>query len=455
MTVDKPFTELLPRGTSEHRLVRWLREAAPYVIQHRHKTFVLMLGGDAIDSPALRELVHDIALLDSLGVRIVMVHGIRSQLDGKLAARGAQGTFVRSIRVTDSDTLQLAIESCSLVRAKLETLLAMGLANAPVHAEPVRVASGNVITAKPAGIIDGVDLQHAGRVRKIDGDAINRLLDAGNIVLLSPLGYAPSGEAFSLTCSEVAAEVAVALQADKLIVLCDTNELGEPGNSGAAGTPREMSLEYAEQCVQQNPQAPGWLAAAAMAVRAGVPRAHLLHHSKDGALLQELFTVDGAGTLISAQHFESTRPASAADLPAIIELITPLEQSGVLVERDRAQLAQELHHFTVVEREGMLVALAALYPYCETGEKNPHIAEIACITTHPDYRRESRGAELLQALEEKARNSGIQQLFVLTTQTTHWFMERGFAEATLAELPQQRQAMYNYQRQSRVLIKDI
>ncbi|MGB5324863.1 MAG: amino-acid N-acetyltransferase [Pseudomonadales bacterium] len=451
MSNDTTFTEQLPDADTQHKLVRWLREAAPYVIQHRRKTFVIMLGSDAIDSPALHSIVHDIALLNSLGVRVVLVHGVRTQLDKKLAERAVASQFVRSIRITDSATLELAIEACSLVRTKLETLLSMGLANSPIHGEPVRVASGNVITARPAGVIDGCDLQHAGLVRKVDTGAINRLLDMGNLVLLSPLGYSPSGAAFSLTCSDVAGEVAAALGAEKLIVFCNP----EPLADAHGAQPRELSLADTSAMLQANPQAPAWLRAAANAVHAGVHRAHLLNHAQDGALLQELFTVDGAGTLLSQARFEITRQAVESDLPAIIEIIAPLEQSGVLVARDRAQLAGELHHFTVVEREGMLVALAALYPYCEGSEANPHIAEIACITTHPDYRNASRGTDLLTALEIKARNSGISKLFVLTTQTTHWFLEHGFREVAIAELPEQRQALYNYQRNSKVLLKSI
>ncbi|NNM11496.1 MAG: amino-acid N-acetyltransferase [Pseudomonadales bacterium] len=452
MSNEHKFTNQLPdeQGT-QHKLVRWLREAAPYVIQHRHKTFVIMLGSDAIDGANLGNIVHDIALLNSLGVRVVLVHGIRTQLDAKLAQQGTVSTFVNAMRVTDSETLQQVIESCSLVRARLEILLAKGLANSPIHGDAVRVASSNVITAKPAGVIDGTDLQHAGLVRKVDTTAINRLLDMGNLVLLSPMGYSPGGDAFSLTCSDVACEVAVALNADKIIVMCDASALAQ--QSGQA--PRELSLDSAEALAENANPKVAWLSAAVKAVRTGVSRAHLLRHEEDGALLQELFTVDGAGTLLSRKKFETTREASAEDLPAIIEMIAPLEKAGVLVERNRDQLAAELHHFTVMEREGMLVAVAALYPFAKAGEKDVSIGEIACITTHPDYRNAARASELLAIIEARAKRAKIDTLFVLTTQTSHWFIERGFREGDLSELPEQKQALYNYQRQSKVLFKKI
>ncbi|NNC54138.1 MAG: amino-acid N-acetyltransferase, partial [Pseudomonadales bacterium] len=338
--------------------------------------------------------VHDIALLNSLGVRIVIVHGVRRQLETKLAAAGIQSQFVNNWRVSDRATLEAAIQACSLVRAELETKLSMGLPNSPMHGARVRVASGNMITARPAGIVEGIDLQHTGLVRKFDCDAINALLEMSNVVLLSPLGYSPAGEAFSLAYDHVASELAIALGADKLLVFCQPGE--ELMDQGALL--RELSLQQAQQLLEQagGQQAPAYLQAAVQAVSGGVPRAHLLDFALDGALLQELFTVDGAGTLISQRSFETIRAASTEDIPAIIELITPLENSGALVRRERTQLAEEIERFTVIEREGLLVALAALYPYTDDESKQAVAAEIACIATHPDYRNQARAAQLLQ-----------------------------------------------------------
>ena len=430
------------------QLIRWFRQATPYINAHRGKTFVMMLSGEAVAHPNISNIIHDIALLNSLGTRIVIVHGLRAQLDAKLEQQNIKSQFVQGYRVSDQLTMDAAIQASSLIRSQLETRLSMGLPNSPMHGARVRVASANVITAKPAGIINGVDLQHTGLVRKIDTVAMNTLLDLGNVVLLSPLGYSPTGEAFSLSYKQVASEIAIALQADKLIAFTDRD-----GISDAQGQLlRELDPASAQKNIADQDQNSEFIRCAKTAiasVEGGVPRAHLMHYANDGALLQELYTVDGAGTLILSANFEVTRQANEDDIPAIIDIISPLEEQGVLVRRDRDKLEDEINYFTVVEREGLIVALAALYPYdCDSGE-------IACIVTHPDYRNGTRGANLLNTLEANARAAGIQRVFVLTTQTAHWFIENGFTEIGLDDLPKAKQSLYNYQRKSKVLSKKL
>jgi len=444
---------LSPLGNSDgnqdySQLIRWFRQATPYINAHRGKTFVMMLSGEAVAHPNISNIIHDIALLNSLGTRIVIVHGLRAQLDAKLEQQNIESQFVQGFRVSDQATMDAAIQASSLIRSQLETRLSMGLPNSPMHGARVRVASANVITAKPAGIIDGIDLQHTGLVRKIDTVAMNTLLDLGNVVLLSPLGYSPTGEAFSLSYKQVASEIAIALQVDKLIAFTDRD-----GISNAQGQLlRELDPASAQNNIADQDQNSEFIRCAKTAiasVEGGVPRAHLMHYANDGALLQELYTVDGAGTLIQSANFEVTRQATEDDIPAIIDIISPLEKQGVLVRRDRDKLEEEIDYFTVVEREGLIVALAALYPYdCDNGE-------IACIVTHPDYRNGTRGANLLNTLEVNARAAGIQRVFVLTTQTAHWFIENGFSEIQLDDLPEAKQSLYNYQRKSKVLSKKL
>ena len=444
---------LSPIGNSDgnqdySQLIRWFRQATPYINAHRGKTFVMMLSGEAVAHPNISNIIHDIALLNSLGTRIVIVHGLRAQLDAKLEQQNIESQFVQGFRVSDQATMDAAIQASSLIRSQLETRLSMGLPNSPMHGARVRVASANVITAKPAGIIDGIDLQHTGLVRKIDTVAMNTLLDLGNVVLLSPLGYSPTGEAFSLSYKQVASEIAIALQVDKLIAFTDRD-----GISNAQGQLlRELDPASAQNNIADQDQNSEFIRCAKTAiasVEGGVPRAHLMHYANDGALLQELYTVDGAGTLIQSANFEVTRQATEDDIPAIIDIISPLEKQGVLVRRDRDKLEEEIDYFTVVEREGLIVALAALYPYdCDSGE-------IACIVTHPDYRNGTRGANLLNTLEVNARAAGIQRVFVLTTQTAHWFIENGFSEIQLDDLPEAKQSLYNYQRKSKVLSKKL
>ena len=430
------------------QLIRWFRQATPYINAHRGKTFVIMLSGEAVADNNISNIIHDIALLNSLGTRIVIVHGVRAQLDKKLEQLNINSQFIQGMRVSDQATMDASIQACSLIRSQLETKLSMGLANSPMHGTRVRVASANVITAKPAGIIDGIDLQHTGLVRKIDTVAMNTLLDLGNVVLLSPLGYSPTGEAFSLSYQQVASEIAIALQADKLIAFTD-----QDGISNTEGELiRELNPTTAQASIARQDQNNEFMRCAKTAiasVEGGVPRAHLMNYANDGALLQELYTVDGAGTLILSANFEVTRQANAEDIPAILDIISPLEEQGVLVKRERDKLEDEIDYFTVIEREGLIIALAALYPYADNN------GEIACIVTHPDYRKGARGASLLNTIETNARASGINKVFVLTTQTAHWFIENGFKEGGLDDLPEEKQSLYNYQRNSKVLSKQL
>lgn len=435
--------------TTSHKLIEWFRQATPYINTHRGKTFVIMISGDAVADSNIHNIIHDIVLLNSLGIKIVIVHGVRNQLDKKLASEGIKSEFVQGLRVSNNAILEATIQACSLVRSRLETKLSMGLPNSPMHGAKVRVASANVITAKPAGIIDGVDLQQTGLVRKIDTETINTFLNMNNVVLLSPIGHSPAGDAFSLSYQHVAAEIAEAVQAEKLIAFTDKQGLYTKNGDLL----RELSPSKADNILppsNNNSELQRSAEATIKAVRNGVPRAHIMSYKIDGALLQELFSVDGTGTLIQQNHFEKIRPANSDDIPAIIDIIRPLEKKGVLLKRNREKIEKEISHFTVIEREGFIIALAALYPF-----EKEHIGEIACITTHPEYRNSSRGTLLLQAMEKQARDKLLSKVFVLTTQTAHWFIEQGFSEGTLESLPCEKQALYNFQRSAKVFIKSI
>jgi amino-acid N-acetyltransferase len=440
----------MPEKSSGTRFVDWFRSAAPYINAHRGRTFVIAFGGEAVAAPGFAHLIHDIALLQSLGVRLVLVHGARPQIEQRLRERGAELQYVNGLRITDDAALACVKDAVGSVRVEIEALLSMGLANSPMAGARLRVASGNFVTARPLGVREGTDYCHTGQVRRIDAEGIRSRLDAGAIVLLSPLGYSPTGEVFNLTAEDVAGAAAASLTADKLLCLIEGS--GVPAANGeliGQMTPREAeslltdSRPLAED-VSRN------LAAVVHACRLGVRRAHLLSRELEGALLQELFTREGIGTLVTAEAYEGVRQASIDDVGGILELIEPLEAEGALVRRSRELLEMEIDRFTVVDRDGMTVACAAVYPFAEEG-----LAELACLAVHPEYRRESRGDALLQYVERKARADGIRKLFVLTTHTAHWFLERGFLPAPLEALPVRRREMYNYQRRSKVFIKAI
>jgi amino-acid N-acetyltransferase len=313
----------------------------------------------------------------------------------------------------------------------------------------VRVVSGNFVTARPMGIIDGIDLQLTGVVRKVDTDALRFVLANGGLVLLSPLGFSPTGEAFNLTMEDVACSVATALKADKLVLLTET-----PGIAGPDGTLlSEISMEDAEAMLadgQVTGDAAFNLRYAVKACRDGVARAHILPYALDGGILVELFTHDGVGTMVAPENLEKMRDATADDVGGIIKLIEPLEANGTLVKRPRELIEREIDRFTVLEHDGFIFGCAALYPFPQE-----RAGELACLTVHPQYQGYGDGERLMKRIEAKAKAAGIDRLFVLTTRTAHFFIKRGFKPASVDDLPKARQNMYNWQRRSQVLIKTL
>ena len=434
--------------------VHWFRHSAPYINAHRNKTFVVMFDGEAVLHTNFQHIIHDIALLHSLGIRLILVHGARPQINRHLTLSNIETPFHEHIRVTTRESLPCVMSAVGATRLQIEAQLSMGLANSPMYGARIDVVSGNFITAKPYGIRDGVDFQLTGEVRSVDHDAIQRHLDNHNIVLLGPSGYSTTGEVFNLLTEEVATKTAIALKADKLIFLSEQS--GLLNHKGELL--REISSQQLDQYIHQyqNSQ-PDWvipLRAAQTASLKGIHRVHLLSYAHDGALVEELFTRDGCGTMITDAHYEEVRMANIQDVGGLISLLRPLEEEGILVYRSRERLESEIEQFAVIERDGMILACAALYPIPTTGDELKS-AEIACVAVHPTYRKSNRGSQILQYLEEKARSLGIQQLFILTTRTAHWFIEQGFEQTSVDHLPNARQALYNYQRNSLVCKKPL
>jgi amino-acid N-acetyltransferase len=437
-------------GYDGDSFVAWFRAVAPYANAFRGRTFVVAFGGEAVSDGNFVELIHDLGLLSSLGVRLVLVHGARPQIAARLKRDGLRTTYVRGMRVTTRAALECVKEAVGRVRVEIEALLSMGLPNSPMANADLRVAAGNFVTARPVGVVDGVDLMHTGEVRKLDVAGMQARLGQGDVVLLSPLGYSPTGEIFNLTLEEVATATAVGLQADKLIFLTDA-----PGATGADGTlARELTAGQAEGLLAKG-RAPAngvarYLASAVKACREGVARVHLISRQVRGAVLLELFTRDGIGTMVTPAPVEHLRRAQIDDVGGLLNLIEPLEAEGVLVKRNRELLEREVERFLVVEHDRMIVGCAGLYPFPAT-----KAAELACLAVHPEFRNAGHGDRLLGAIEARARELGIRKLFVLTTRTAHWFLERGFQEVSVDALPGEKRALYNYQRRSKVFVKRL
>lgn len=432
------------------QFVDWFRSSSPYIHAHRGRTFVIVFGGEAVADASFPNLIHDISLLHGLGIKLVLVHGARPQIEERLNLRKAQMQYINGLRVTDDTALACVKEAAGMVRVEIEALLSMGLTNSPMAGARIRVSSGNFVTAKPFGVHAGVDYGHTGRVRRVDAAAIHSVLETGAIALAPPLGYSPTGEVFNLSASDVGSSIAVALGADKLIYLLEGKGLTDSrGRVLPQLLPRDL-----EGILQRRSNIPEDLAqtmrSTVNACRVGVARAHLLSRPVDGVLLQELFTRDGVGTLVSAEPYEVTRTAEIDDVGGILELLSPMEESGILVRRSRELLETEIDRFTVMERDGMIIGCAALYCY-----ENEQMAELACVAVHQEYRNGGRGDTLLQTMEQRAQEKDMHKIFVLTTQTAHWFRERGFQPLPVKSLPVKRRELYNFQRNSKVFVKAL
>ena len=438
------------RNNNNIEFVHSFRNSAGYINAFRGRTFVIAFGGEMLTDEQFAPLVHDIALLNSLGIKLVLVHGARPQIESRLKERKLKSQYNNDLRITDDNALICVKEASSSVRADIEALLSIGITNSPMACSRISVISGNFVTAQPYGVRDGVDYMHTGEVRKIDHTAINQALNNNSIVLLSPIGYSSTGEIFNLSVEDVATSAAIELKADKLIYLVDAKGVTNKRKSLI----RELTLNDAKNTLEDNKKLDAsiqrCLKSAIKACQNEIERTHILNRHIEGALLLELFTRDGCGTLITSENFEDVRSATIEDLASLIELITPLEDEDILVRRSREKLEMEIEHFTVVERDGMIIACAALYP--DLQEK---VAELACLAVHPDYQGNNRGDQLLKYIEQQTKQLGVKQLFVLTTRTAHWFRDRGYSASDIKKLPIKRKSLYNFQRQSKMFLKSI
>ena len=431
------------------QFVDWMRSVAPYIHAFRNKTFVVGFGGEVVHQGLLNALVSDIALLQAMGIQIVLVHGSRPQVEEQMSLHGVESEFSHGMRITNARALESAKEAAGEVRLDIEAAISQGLPNTPMAHAHISVVSGNFVTARPVGILDGVDFQHTGVVRKIDAESIRQTLSSGKIVLLSPLGFSPTGEAFNLSMEDVASAAAIALRADKIVFLTETEGLLD--EEGALI--RELSLDDAYRLHEGGAvtgDAGFYLKHSIRACRGGVARSHIIPYALDGSLLLELFLHDGVGTMISYENLESLREATPDDVGGILTLIEPLESDGTLVRRGRHQIERDIDHFSVIEHDGVLFGCAALYAY-----PAERIGEMACLTVSPEAQGSGDGERLLKRIEQRARARGLTRIFVLTTRTEHWFLKRGFVKVTVDDLPEDRRRLYNWQRKSLVLMKQL
>ncbi|GAA5087892.1 amino-acid N-acetyltransferase [Paenalcaligenes hermetiae] len=432
------------------QFVRWFREVAPYVHRFRGKTFVIGFGGELIRDGFLNTLIPDLSLMSALGIKLVLVHGSRPQVNEQLRVKGHNIKFGRQNEPTGAEALECAKEAAGEIRLDIEAAFSQGLPNTPMSHAQIRVISGNFVTARPMGVINGIDYKHAGAVRKIDTNSILRSLEQESIVLLSPLGFSPTGEAFNLAMEELALSAAVALRAEKLIYLTPKAVATQDEGEEIAGELARIEADKLLAAGRLDEDSAVFLESASLAVKRGVPRAHLVPYTLDGSILMEIFTHDGVGTMVVEDKLDDLRPATLDDVGAILQLIEPLEADGTLVPRGRAVVERDVERFTVLEHDGIIYGCVSITPYLSEG-----MVEMACLIVHSDWQGEGEGELLLRHAESRARTLGASYLFVLTTRTSHWFIKRGFVQGTVDHLPKEKQAQYNRSRNSLVFIKKL
>lgn len=410
-----------------------LREAAPYIRAYSQKKVAVLLNSPSFTDEHLNDIAQDIALLYSLNIQPVVIVNPHMLVDSHFS----DGTL-------SNEQLTKIQAICNKVSSDLTAKLSVGLINSCVSPTNIPAISGNFVVARPKGIINGQDLQHNGSIRKVKHKSICDLLERQFIVMITPFGFSPSGETYYVDPFELTLEVAQAIEVEKIVVLGESLFHHKSGEIMREWRP---SLELAPESL--TPYQTKLVQFSTQALLSGIQRIHILLASEPGALIQELFTRDGCGTMATLELYEQIRVAMPDDASGVFELIEPLEQKGILVKRPREQIEAEINHFTVIERDHSIISCCSLYPYSDG------FAELACFVVSPKYRGRKKGDALLDHMVRKATNEGITKLFVLTTQTADWFVERGFKKASLEDLPMEKRELYNIQRNSKIFIKDL
>lgn len=421
--------------------VKHIRDSAPYIQAHRGSTIVVWLPGELLTNITSQHLsvLDDILLLHHLGCRVVLVHGARPQIDENLFTAGIPTEFHQGWRVTSAKALENSAQTIGQLRFQLEAQLSKGLPGYLENHQMPNIVSGNFIVAKPVGVRGGVDMLHTGELRQLNTAAIQQVLQSDAISLISPLGHSLTGELFNLSSLELAVQTAAELKADKLVLLSD-QAVSHNAPALSAAKLKNLSTAGADNVLE----------AATAAVKFGVERVHVIDGTEDGALLTELYTRDGNGLLITESKIEQLRAATLDDTTGILALIEPLVAAEILAPKAQQDLEQYIGDYRLLIKDGLVIACAALHRYEQSKQ-----AELASVAVHEDYRQQGLAAELLNALITEAKASGIKEVFVLTTQTEHWFIEHGFAAANVTELPVDKQAVYNQNRKSKVLKRTL
>lgn len=420
-----------------------LRGILQYIPRFRERTFVIAVDGEIVDSENFPNLLLDLAVLRSLSVKVVIVHGARAQIEARASALGVAITNSDGSGITDEGTLKISLDAATrLTHEIMEGLTSVDL----------RAIYANAVIAYPAGILGGVDQQYTGKVERIDTQSLQLFLDQGIVPVLPPLGFDGEGKTYRVNSDLVAVEVAEALRAAKIIFLCEAGSLRLEGE-----LVRQLSIEEADDLIKKGALKGQRalclkLEAGARACRQGIPRVHLLDGHVNEALLAELFSSEGIGTMIHSNEYQHIRRAFKKDVRRIMTLIRQSVQNAELIHRTRSDILSRIEDYWVLEIDRNLVGCIALHPYRAEG-----MAELACLYVSKNTENAGYGRKLMTFIEELARKEGYRELFALSTQAFVYLQQKGgFQEADPAALPASRREKYEQSgRHSKVLVKPL
>ena len=441
---------------NQNNFVEQFREASKYINEFSMQTFVIAFSGDIIHDNQLENIVQDINLLQSLNIRIVVVYGIRPQINFLINDKNSN-SLVRNIRVTDQNILAKVIDINGRNKVTIESALSSKKLDLSSGVKDNKVTSGNFITARPLGVIDGVDMQFTGQIRRIDDVSIKNKLNDKEIVLISPLGFSPIGDVFNLSYEQTAAHVSSAIKADKLIYYMNHNGIFNIKGEliSELTTEKTKNLIASVEKKSSPEKAPNIsiadfniLKSSMYAIKHNVPKVHLINRNIDGSIIEELFTEKGSGTIFTEYPLELIRQAEIKDIEKIHRLISPLGSKGILINRAKEHIERDIKNFHVIEHNHNLIGCTALYQYNLMGE-------IACFAIDSDYQNKGYGNKLLRFCEKYAKKIGLSKIFLFTTQSEHWFLEKNFILGDKNDMPVKRKKLYHPKRNAKYFTKKL
>jgi len=407
--------------------VQTFRMSSPYITAYSGAIFVIHVPGVLSGEPTFGSVMADIALLVSIGIRVVLVLGALKQVEQRLHELRIRSRKVDGLRVTSNRVLQVVKDAAGEMLFEVESQLNRGLCTAQLSTR-VSVVRSSFFTAQPLGLVDGVDYGYTGKVRNMNVKSMRERLANNELLLLTNLGVSPSGELFNCVSEQVAAEAAAQLGAEKLIyfigseLICDSRSERHVPNMTLAMASRFL----ADGGEQLTPHFRMIMSESVRALHSGVRRAHLLNRSVDGVLLMEVFHRDGVGLMISRNTYEGVRVAAPKDVLGILNMLAPLESQGRFPQQapiSKEFIEKQIGSFVVVERDGAIIACSQL----RLSVGGAHVAEIACFAVHPEYQHQGKGLMLLSWMERAAlAKSATSMVAVASRSSTGWFVERGF-----------------------------